>query len=71
MAEEKDEKSNTKNNNPKIGRPAKTDQEEQFKNHYLDNRKKFELECELLVYIHQIFFDDIPTHPTNQRVAVN
>ena len=24
-----------KNSNPKIGRPAKTDQEEQFKNHYL------------------------------------
>lgn len=35
MAEEKEEKSNTKNSNPKIGRPAKTDQEEQFKNHYL------------------------------------
>jgi hypothetical protein len=36
----------------------------------LENRKKFELECELLVYIHQIFFEEIPTHPTNNRVDV-
>ena len=67
---DKEDKSASKNNNPKIGRPAKTDQEEQFKSHYLENRKKFELECELLVYIHHIFFDEIPTHPTNQRASV-
>jgi hypothetical protein len=70
-AEEKEEKSNLKNSNPKIGRPAKTDQEEQFKNHYMENRKKFELECELLVYIHQIFFEEIPTHPTNAKIDVS
>lgn len=34
----------------------------------MENKKKFELECELLVYIHQIFFEEIPTHPTNNKV---
>lgn len=57
--------------NSKIGRPTKTGQEEQFKRCYLDNRKKFELECELLVCIHELFFEEIPTHPVNYRVSVN